>query len=46
MFKIFTDNGSDLPEDYAREHNEKAIWDIGNAENISTGGTGSNLPPQ
>ena len=32
--------------DYAREHNEKAIWDIGNAENISTGGTGSNLPPQ
>ena len=25
MFKIFTDNGSDIPEDYAREHNIETL---------------------
>lgn len=28
---------------YAREHNEKAIWDVKNMAEISTGGTGNNL---
>jgi len=27
---------------YAAEHNEKAIWDVENMENIDTGGTGKN----
>lgn len=28
---------------YAKEHNEKAIWDVKNMAEISTGGTGNNL---
>lgn len=28
---------------YASEHNEKAIWDVANMAEISTGGTGNNL---
>ena len=28
---------------YGREHNEKAIWDVKNMTEISTGGTGNNL---
>ena len=29
---------------FATEHNEKAIWDIKNGAEISTGGTGNNIP--
>lgn len=38
-------NFSDMNEaiNYGREHNEKAIWDVKNMTEISTGGTGNNL---
>ena len=32
----------DVAVEYARAHNEKAIWDVERMENIDTGGTGKN----
>lgn len=39
--KNFSDKAKAIK--FAEDHNEKAIWDVANMENINTGGTGNNL---